>query len=274
MNTIGKILVVVILLESVVFMAAAIGVYSTHKNWAEQADSLRQTVTQLRAEKADLDDRLAKLNDDLENERTARAEQIAKLETENDQLIRTRDELQQTRAELVTARDQAVTAMQAAQQTTANLRTEVTQLREDIRAAEQERNAKFREVVELTDTLHQTEGEVERLQTSAVQLNEDVTRYEALLERANIDLETPIDDSPPRIDGRILATRDGGWVEVSLGRDDGLRRGHKLEVFRTNKYLGRIEIVATEPDRAVGRIMKNYQQGAIQRDDYVASQLN
>ena len=256
MNTIGKILVVVILIESIVFMAAAIGVYSTHQNWEEQANTLRDSLQQLRAQKSDLDDRLAKL------------------ETENNNLERELAELQQTRAELVTARDQAVAAMQAAQQTTSNLRTEVANLRDDIRTAEQERDEKFREVVQLTDELHQAEGEIERLETRREELVEQVARQTMVLDRNGLDEFAPVDGIPPRIDGRVLETRDGGWVEVSLGRDDGLRRGHHLDVFRSNKYLGRIEIVTAQPDRSVGRILRNYQQGAIQRDDYVASQLN
>ena len=44
-------------------------------------------------------------------------------------------------------------------------------------------------------------------------------------------------------------------VEVDLGTDDGVRDGLTLEVFRGSKYLGKLEVVRTTPDRAVGKVV-------------------
>ncbi len=47
--------------------------------------------------------------------------------------------------------------------------------------------------------------------------------------------------------GSILAVPQQNLVEINIGADDGLRKGHKLEVVRMNggtTYVGRIEVTA------------------------------
>ena len=44
------------------------------------------------------------------------------------------------------------------------------------------------------------------------------------------------------VDGVVTATPGAGLIEISLGSDDGLIKGHKLEVYRIggghNAYVG------------------------------------
>ena len=53
----------------------------------------------------------------------------------------------------------------------------------------------------------------------------------------------------------ITATPGAGLVEISLGSDQGLLKGHQLEVYRIgggqSTYVGRIEVVQTDA-RPVG----------------------
>ena len=46
-----------------------------------------------------------------------------------------------------------------------------------------------------------------------------------------------------------------------------------VEIFRGDRYLGRAEIMRADPDRAVGRILREFQQGQIQENDDVATKL-
>jgi hypothetical protein len=64
------------------------------------------------------------------------------------------------------------------------------------------------------------------------------------------------------------------YLEISIGSDDGLRKGHKLEVYRGRSYLGRIEIREVAPDRAVAVILKDYRKGPIKKGDKVATKSN
>jgi hypothetical protein len=62
-------------------------------------------------------------------------------------------------------------------------------------------------------------------------------------------------------------------IELTVGADDGLKKGHTVEIFRGERYLGRAEVIRTEPDRAVARIIRKFQQGQIQEGDHVATKL-
>ena len=48
----------------------------------------------------------------------------------------------------------------------------------------------------------------------------------------------------------MLAVSAENLVEVSIGSDDGLRVGNKLEIYRGSHYLGRIEVMRLDVDRA------------------------
>jgi hypothetical protein len=48
----------------------------------------------------------------------------------------------------------------------------------------------------------------------------------------------------------------------------------KFEVVRESKYLGRIDILQTTADTAVGRVMPEFKKGKIQKDDRVHTMLN
>ena len=63
-------------------------------------------------------------------------------------------------------------------------------------------------------------------------------------------------------------------VEVSIGKDDGVRVGDKLDVYRGGQYIGRINITRSEDDKAVGEILPTYSRGFILKGDRVDSRLN
>ncbi len=273
MNGIGKGLVVLVFVFSLVFMSLVVAVYATQKNWRELAQKQSAALQQMRTENSDLQAKQSKLVDDINREQQNRQQAVAKLETEKDTLQREYDTLLSRETQLVDDSRKSVAAMEAAHQTLAGLREEVTGLRQEIRTVQADRDAKFREAVDLTDKLHVAQGEEERLEAKNLDLLEQVSRQKTVLDRNGLDEFVPVDNVPPKVDGIVLATRDGGWVEISLGSDDGLRNGHTLEVYRANKYLGRIEVVKTAPDKSVAKIVRPYQQGAIQREDRVASRI-
>jgi hypothetical protein len=64
-----------------------------------------------------------------------------------------------------------------------------------------------------------------------------------------------------------------GRAEISLGTDDGLREGHTLEIFRGNRYLGRMDVLEAHAHRAVGKLEKEMQQDVIRKGDQVQTRL-
>ncbi len=59
-----------------------------------------------------------------------------------------------------------------------------------------------------------------------------------------------------------------------MGYDEGIRKGHFLEVTRGGRYLGKVRVTATTPGRAVAEILKDYRTGTIQKGDRVDTTLD
>ncbi len=94
------------------------------------------------------------------------------------------------------------------------------------------------------------------------------------MERRGVSPTASIDGVPPPVDGIIESVGKDGLVQISLGSDDGIEKGHKLEVYRGGKYLGRIEVWQTAPDSSVARILPEFRKGPIAKEDRVATRLD
>ena len=84
--------------------------------------------------------------------------------------------------------------------------------------------------------------------------------------------------TPPKVDGVVTSVIGDGLIEISLGSDDGLRKGHQLEVYRMNggqsTYVGRVEVVKTDPSKSVCKIDPKFQNSNVMVNDRVASKID
>lgn len=288
MNLIGKIFVVLIFVMSVAFMMSAIMVYSAHVNWREVVENtqatpekplgLRLQVQNLRKENDALKAQQDELTKRLDAEIADKRAQLAKLEQERDDLQRERDQLMSQVAQLTQQVRDAVASMEAAHQTLAARTKEVDDLRNLVAQAEQAKHDALVRLVDRTDELHQTANELRQLKDRAVALASDLSKAKEVLTKFALKPEPDLyKEQAPPVQGKVMAVPGNGLLEISIGSDDGLMKGHRLDVFRMgageNKYLGRVEVVRAEPERAVCQVVPEYQTGPIQEGDYVASKL-
>jgi predicted nucleic acid-binding Zn-ribbon protein len=282
MNLVGKIFVVLIFVMSLVFMSFVVAVYATHTNWKEKVTApetgLKAQLDAAQQRNQELKDQLTKLESQIAAETTAKREALAKLETENDELRRERDRLEKELADLQKDQREAVAAMQATQNSLANLRQEVETLRTNIQKAQQEREQAFTTLVKTTDDLHQTANELTVLKNRNVQLSQQLADALAVLRKHDLEpIPGKYEDVAPPVEGLVTSATGNGMLEISIGADDGLQKGHQLQVYRfaddQAKYLGRIEVVKIQPDKAAAKILPAFQQGAIQSGDRVASKI-
>jgi uncharacterized protein YhaN len=273
MNLLGKIFVVLIFVMSLVFMSFAVAVYGTHKNWKEEAAKQKGLVEIARRELSEAEAKKEALEADIAKEALAKRDAIAKLETERDELTKQRDALAKQHEELVAKDKAAVAALDSAQQNLAKLTSEVGTLREDISKAQAARDQHFKQVVDLTDQVHQYQNELARLDERRVQLAGEIAAQRKVLVAHNLSKDTPVDGIPPTLHGKVLAVNRDNMVEVSLGADDGLRTGHTLEVYRGDKYVGRVEVLQSTTDRAVAKVLTGFRKAAIQKGDDVATRF-
>jgi hypothetical protein len=282
MNWLGKVFVVLILIMSLVFMGLAMAVYATHKNWkqviegAPGSPGLRTRLDQAQQENQQLIAERNRKVEELEAEKEASEQQVRKLESERTGLVSRNQSIQAENDKLTQDIAQATAAVSATQSNNDKLAAEVTNLRQQIRTAQQARDAAFRETLASTEKLHQLIGQYESQQERLQQLVQENSGLKSVMQSHNIDPKTDPSGVVPTVDGVVSQVRrvpGDQLVEVTIGGDDGLKEGDTLIVYRGNRYLGRLAILETSPDKSVGRVERRFQQGQIQEGDRVATRL-
>lgn len=278
MTFVGKILVVMHLLFSVLFMAFAGAVFTAQKNW--KADS-EAKATQLAKAQADLRDSSTQLQD-LQNQKAATEadlnNKITQLSGEATSLKNENQSLDAENKQLLASLDAVRTQSQLSADE-AGERVQEAQL-------QRERNAELRT---------SRDQQVEEVRTLAdevfglkLQLQATRDRYEALL-RDNATMRSflgskglPTDPKQMLVNTQpaeplvavVMDIRPGErgaseMVQISAGTDDGLEIGHRLTLFRDSKYLGQIELTYVTPDLAVGSVIPDLKakNAVIQKGD-------
>ena len=283
MNLLGKILTGLILILSIFFLGMAIAVYATHRNWDELVNlttptrnkplGLKHQLSDAQAEGDQLRADLEKSLTDLAMERAARRTALATLETQRQEIQDRLRQSEEVNVQLVEQSSIATATLQTHQANLARLKDEVERLREEIRVAQKDRDVQFEHVVRKTDLYNQAQSQLTGLQARVDQLTERIGRQAAVLDKNDLTEFDPVIDIAPRLDGIVLDVSDSNLVEISVGSDDGLRKGHVLDISRGNKYLGRIVIVDAFPKRAVAEIVPEFRQGRIRRGDRVFTKV-
>ena len=281
MNLVGKIFTVLIFVMSLVFMTFSTMVYSTHRNWREEVtgkDGWQARLDKAKSDNKDLKDKNEALNKQYNTE-VAREQKVRiQAENENKDLRDERAKNEKKIQELDSALRAAVAAMDATQKQLAVLRTDNETLRVDIEKAETARDDEFKKVVKLTDNLNNAVNQRVQLEKRMQELLQQLAEYKALAAYWKLNPKNFKGDPPAGIEGIVTAVTSPDMVEISIGSDDGVLKGHKFEVVRMGggsaTYVGRIEVLQVTPDRAACRVDKKLQQSPMQRGDRVLASLS
>jgi len=283
MNLIGKIFVVIILLLSVLFMGLAMAVYATHKNWKATVDNQKAQIQTLTTEKQRLQSAYDLNETELQREIDSAEQQVRKLESERVALNSLNEAIQEELGGLKQERREATAAVAATQANNERLAKENTGLQQEIIAAQEAADAAFQKTVAATSELHDASTKLNNMIERNRQLTEQAAGMTTVMRAEGIDPATRPGDVKPSVDGYVSAIRrkaGAETIELTIGSDDGLKRGHTVEVFRTSanpaqsKYLGRAEVLELNGDRAFARILPELKKGRIQEGDRVATRLN
>jgi uncharacterized protein YhaN len=281
MNLIGKIFIIFIVTMTITFAGFTSAVYVTHRNWRkvalEAADQLKKEQDAHKADVEDRDGKIVRLDEKLKrNEKYC-----TELESNNKKLDAALDAKNKTIAQHEETIRQAAATVQATEKNSANLAARVAALSEEKRKVEVESDTNFREKVRLQEELNAVRVEVARLQNSNLALAEKNALAMEALRHVNINPESDYKSQrpPTGFRGHISAVQGNEVVEIYGGSDQGLRKGHKLEVIRGGagqgaEYIGRIEVVQTAFDKSVCRVMKEMLRKPMQRGDNVVSEIN
>jgi competence protein ComGC len=276
MNWLGKVFVVVILIMSLVFMGLALAVYATHKNWQQVSDALNKKLQTAQAENAKLQTEHNRRVEDLEREKTIAEQQVAKVDAERVMLAEHNTAIQAELDGLRQTQSGHIAAFDATQKINVALAGEVTGLRNTIRTTIEARDSLFKKALDATEELHKAAAEYNTTRERNEQLTKQNSGMTSVMLGKGIDPNTDPNTVVPPVEGvvsKIERKAGGQLVEITIGADDGLKAGNTLEVSRGAKYLGRVEIIQTSPDKSVGRVDRKFLQGQIQEGDRVATRI-
>ena len=282
MTLLGKVFMFIILLLSGIFFSLALAINASHTNWRDaatgpngyqaQIKKLGATITELKAE-------IERAQNVLATEQAARRSALASLQT---QLAESQGKLAEKEGELLKLGSSLSTLTDTLKTSTldlSRLTSENDEIKKLIDSTIQDRNTQRAKVIALTDEFNSLQSVLADAKAQENQLLDENTGLEA---RINIIRSTLVkagikedpDDAPPEgLKGQVLAVGRENMIEVSLGRDDGVKVDHEFEVFRGAQYLGKIRILRTEDDKSIGGIVPGFRKGMIQQGDKVAPKI-
>jgi len=274
MTLLGKFLAMLIFILSAAFMVLALAVNASHRNWRDvvlapntglkaRVEVASRTNEQLRAD-------AQRTRAALDREQAARRTALAALQTQLDQIDQVLRASEASVQQLEAKNTELSQLDRSRAEELQRLTEETRKLREQIRTEQEDRDTLFAETLQMTDQMNRLRGIVQQQTERNEQLMAQVSRYREVVEMKGIDINEPLDGSPPDRNGTILVVdRPRNLVEVSIGFDDGLRDGHLLDITRQGQYIGKLKIRRTEPNRAVAEILKDYETASIQEGDRV-----
>lgn len=268
MTTVGKILVFVCLVFSLVVGAFSVFIYIAHVNyydaWKKEKDFRQVEVADAQAWKNEVEvvkaDKLAR-----ENELTSSVKHL-------------QDDLVSLQGIKKTLEDKVALEQiksQRAEATATAAAEEVKRRQQDVdllKQSNKEEMAKNVELIKSTNAFRDRTTAAEILSKATLVRNrelegqlQEMARDMARIRANSGTAATAVGRSgknppPENIDGLVKVADKDGLVKITLGTDAGLARGHTLEVFRLNttnpdqsKYLGTIRIIEINATEAVGQ---------------------
>jgi FtsZ-binding cell division protein ZapB len=282
MNLIGKIFVAVILLLSVVFMILAMATYSTHRNWKTAYTAVNNQLTERNAE-LQRNDSAHKLQvEELQQQIDASNQLVRNLQSDRQALLSRNEDIQTEINDLKQERRDATAAVASTQANSERLAKENVTLQGETISAQEAADRAFQTTVEATAQLHDATVKLDNAQQLTDDLTQQVAGMTAVLRANDIDPATRAGDVVPKVDGFVsLVRRRAGdeTIEITIGSDDGIKRGHTVEVYRSSdalgqsKYLGRAFVLNTDGDKAYARIIPEFKQARIVEGDRVTTRL-
>ena len=253
MTLIGKIFIVLILIMSIVFMSFAVCVYSTHQNWKDLGTKLNADLVRARQTNSERQSEIEQLKNRSALEKAARREALAVLEQkaqEKDQLFQeTNDKFSQ----LFAQHETLISNVERAQKQLDAIKKQNQDLRRNIAETQQDRDDQFAKARDLTDKLANAQGTLVALEQRQQKLVQQFAQAQTVLKAHDLTIDSPVTEIPPSLNGEVVSVGNN-LIKISLGRHDGLKRGHQVEVSRKDRYLGRGEITRVDLDEAVAKV--------------------
>ncbi len=282
MNAVGKMLVVLQLCLSLLFVCFAGATYSLHSHWQQAAVKAEARAASLQA---NLDDELADKEARIAESVTVAQAALEKRDIADTALRTARQEKQTVEgllAETRQARDKAIAENERATAEAASRRAETLALRDETAALQKRLAEQLGEIREQESRILDLTGQVNAYQKSEGLLVSKVADLTDLLRIHRIDPDEVIEGDAPeaveKVDGYVMARRQSRsrtqeFVQITIGRDDKIREGMTLHVYRDGEFVCDIRIQKVTPDTSIGVVIPDTRRSITQEGDRVTTKL-
>jgi hypothetical protein len=280
MTFVGKILVILIMAFSLVFLGVSTVVFTTATNWKDKSDKQKAEITKINGQLNDAKAKAKVADDQLT---AAKAEQKKVLDERDVRLATLQKEKEEAEDEMTKARAQLEGAQQTAKVALAEAtarKGQIDVLLETQSKAQTQANEFSAQNIELTDQIRVLKRQVSTAEQNAKDLRTFNSQAISYLRSKGISVDTinRLDPTtvPPPVEGKVVELNPTGRsMEISIGSDDGLAVGQELYVFRIQpraEYIGKVKLVSVYPDKAVADVIGNTVNGKkVQEGDIVSS---
>jgi hypothetical protein len=268
MTAVGKIMAFLVLVLSIGVFGMSIFVHSLWSDLRGEFDKLKKNYDVLQASRSAYEEESKERkvqSDRVKNEAKAKDDRIAKLTTDlngaqttivtlnssaANQQAQFKQTLEQAKAEN-DARQKQFDEIRGTLEKEQTANVSLAKERDDMRQREV---AAQIEAKNLRDRFGQMEKQLREM-TKQMDNSKSTTIVGAGRPGAGRDRNPPMDN----VEGEVKSTDATGLLRLSIGSDQGLQRGHTLELFRLNlqnpgqsKYLGSIRVLEVSNHEAVG----------------------
>jgi hypothetical protein len=285
MTLVGKILVFFVLFFSLILGGLIVADYTTRTHWAagvkERDDKIQVLTASLRtyqaeAEKAAVDAttsvkqlqaQLKKVQDDLAAAQTLNDNLTAKLSSAN--TLTTKSGAVQDSATMEIQKSR-----QDLDKMRATLQAELNKNNDLVKQANEEHD----KAVAAGIQMKAVQDTNLRLEAQLRQMAEDMARLKAGPGGSSALAKETNNPPPENVEGLIEKVDRSGLIQLTIGSDAGLAKGHTLQAYRLSpvpsqsKYLGTLRIVEVTPNSAVAEPVRRMTDTP-KPGDHVASKI-
>ena len=273
MKLMGNIFTVLILLMSVVFLIVSVMVGASDRAWKDEAQELRQRAAQAEQRLQEVKGSTLNQQKLLESERAARALQLGNLQTQlktrQDQLTLVTNQLQKavevSQAQLAEL-EQAQTRIKGQDKQLEDLKSANKQLVDDIAT-------QFQKVRNLTNQVYEANNAITALTTTKNKMASRVAKLEKVVVNNGLSINQLTDHIPQPVEAVVDTVQGDGLFTILIGQDDGIRIGHKVDVYRRNRYVGKARVVQAKNNLAVLRTIEGLMNDQVRKGDNVSTKL-
>lgn len=270
MNLVGKIITILILLLSVCFLMIGVMVNASHQNWKQLALDNKAKVEQFSANRKRILDDANSKNLVIEKEKVARMVRIQQLESQLQLARKDLDIAIEQRAAQQVKAEQSFIVVKESEERIAEQDKLITSLNTQLRRLTEDVAAQRAKVVAMTGLLFEKNTLLESLETMRNNLVTENTAQRKVMTAHGLTKYDNTIHIPRELEGRITAI-DGSNIAVNLGLDDGLRKGHSVDIYRSGRFVGTARVFEAEDNRSAARIDRALTKVPVQVNDRVTT---